>query len=189
MQKTKNKAILWSLVLILVIFSPLVLAACGGKDENPQAPALIGYEVNLYFVNSQYAVTGDESLPHYLVETREIQVSADENPWIYVLNSLREPSGMGTETAIRDDVIFNQVYVSKENNEVMIVDLESVGTGGGSLQEGFFIGQIVESIINTGPLLEEDININKVQFLIKGQKIDSLMGHFDASMPFGSEQE
>ncbi len=45
------------------------------------------------------------------------------------------------------------------------------------MQENFTIGQIVNSLVELD-------NIEKVQFLIEGEKAESLMGHFDILEPF-----
>ena len=55
------------------------------------------------------------------------------------------------------------------------------------MQEVFFISQIVETIIGNGHLFEDSKNVNKVQFLVKGETVESLMGHISASEPFTSE--
>ncbi len=63
------------------------------------------------------------------------------------------------------------------SEDTVYVNFAGEGMYGGSLQESFTINQIVAS------LLELD-GVHKVQFLIDGEKTDSLMGHLEIEEPF-----
>ncbi|HZK02613.1 MAG TPA: GerMN domain-containing protein [Anaerovoracaceae bacterium] len=180
----------WILILSLIITVMLTGFACNQNDDgsdngvdNHDNEEVSTYEAQLYFVNSEYAITGDENLEHFLLETRELTVPENENPWLQILDELKIVDNDDAETAITKETIFGDIYVSSEDDSIMIVDLNSHNTGG-STMEGFFIRQIVRTIVNNAILFEESANVDKVQFLLNGEKIESLMGHFDASEPF-----
>lgn len=181
-----KKAVILSFVMILILSAAGMLAGCG-EDDEPGSPVIVSYDVELYFINEEYAETGDENLPHYLIENREIQVPSEENLLVYVLEALKTPREEGSGTVVTDDVVFHRIYVSEEDKEVLVVDLKNIGGSGGSLQEGFFIGQIVETMLKNVSLNEKYIDITKVQFMVNSEKVESLMGHFDASEPFTSQ--
>lgn len=169
----------------LILWAALgMLPGCeqNGGDEN--IPAATNVIAELYFINIEYARTGDETLDHYLTEDRELQIPEGENPWLITLDALKTVDPAFGETAVSEDALYRNVYVSNEDDTLMIVDLESIGSGGGSMQEGFFIGQIVETILNNRDLFWDSRNVEKVLFLLKGESVDSLMGHFDAGEPF-----
>ena len=160
------------------------LPGCEQNDGDEKTPVSTNVIAELYFINGEYARTGDEALDHYLTEDRELQIPEGENAWIMILDALKTVDPAFGETAVSEDALFRNVYVSNEDDTLMIVDLESIGPGGGSMQEGFFIGQIVETILNNRDLFWDSRNAEKVLFLLKGESVDSLMGHFDAGEPF-----
>jgi len=183
-----KKGVSW-LILIILIFGLIVLSGCGPENvngNNGEDPISESVIVDLYFINSEYARTGDESLEHYLIDTRELQYEEDVNPWVDILNSLKNVDLDDCETAVTENVIFKDVSVSKEDSSIMIVDLGEA-VSGGSMQESFFIRQIVKTIIKNGPLFQESSEVGKVQFQVKGEIVESLMGHFSASEPFNDE--
>ncbi len=187
MNDRRRRMYIWSVTLILLLG---VLTGCvQGNDNNggDDTPVPEEYTAKLYFINDEYATTGDESLDRYLTKTEKIQVAGDENPWLVILDALKttpEDDGMGT--VIEEETPFGDVYVSPEDETLMIVDLESA-VNGSSMQEVFFIGQIVETIIANGHLFQESSAVDKVQFLVEGEKVESLMGHMSADEPFTSE--
>ena len=180
---------LWGMITILLL-ATLVGCGQGNGGETPEVPNLPEskeYTINLYFTNNEYVETGDESLDHYLSESREIEVAEGENPWIVMLEALKSVESEGMGTVIGQDVIFDRVTVSEEDETLLILDLGSIGGSGGSLQEGFFIGQIVQTLVDNSHLFEDGPNIDKVQFLVKGETVESLMGHISAGEPFTGE--
>lgn len=179
-----KKVALWFLILVIALG---MLAGCGQDNEGEEPPVLVEYTINLYFTNNEYVETGDESLDHYLSESREIEVAEGENPWIVMLEALKSVESEGMGTVIGQDVIFDRVTVSEEDETLLILDLGSIGGSGGSLQEGFFIGQIVQTLVDNSHLFEDGPNIDKVQFLVKGERVESLMGHISAGEPFTGE--
>lgn len=158
-----------------------MLPGCSGDDGDGNVVAT--HIVELYFINTDYAKTGDESLDHYIVDPREFPIPANQNPWIMILEDLKKVDPDFAETAVTNDLILNDVYLDAEDDSLMVVDFESLSAGG-SMQEGFLIGQIVNTIVKNSQIFMESSNVDKVQFLVKGVKVESLMGHFDATEPF-----
>lgn len=68
----------------------------------------------------------------------------------------------------------------KTEDKTVFIDISSENLNGGSTQEQFMIGGIVMS-------LTELENIDKVQFLVDGNKAESLMGHFSIEEPYTRE--
>ena len=173
-------------IVLLLIFS---ISSCRTVKEAPNAnennekengiieplPENTEREVTLYFANSLYVETGDESKEELIAEKRNLKIddiiSIEE---AIVRELMKGTDNKDLETEIPKTANLIDVKVS---NKTAYVNFAREGMHGGSLQEGFTISQIVKS------LLELD-EINKVQFLIDGKAEESLMGHFDISKPF-----
>jgi len=169
-----GKKIIGLMVFVLLLTGMMSLVGCGGTDEK----ATKEYNVTLYFANDEYVQTGDESLEHMVV-VEDYKMESEEGKQYMVLvdSALRNAAEEveGAETLISDKIVFNDVSVDEG---IATVDLAGDKLNGGSLEESYLISQIVESLIAS---FEE---IDSVQFLVDGEKVESLMGHFDASAPF-----
>ena len=172
------------LVMVLLTAVALAMAGCGGGtsddagDDVVIGDELLVYVVDLCYVNEEYAKTGDEELSamvHYIKQ----HFFAHEGEQYFTLldTELREGLSVldGVMTMITDDIQFNRVHVS---GGTAFVDLVGEGLSGGSLEEGLLISQIVNSLVAS---FEE---VEQVQFLVDGEVVESLMGHYDASEPF-----
>lgn len=135
-------------------------------------------EVVLYFVNNKYIDTGDENLEKLIPEKRIIEYGDISLEEAIVKELMKGPENDNLSTLIPTNVKLLGVEVS---DNTAFVNFAQEGLHGGSMQEIFTIDQIV------GSLLELD-NVKKVQFLIDGEKAESLMGHLDTSEPFESFQ-
>lgn len=134
--------------------------------------------VTLYFVDEDYVITGDESGEIILTEEREIEYG-DTSLEEAVVNELREgPEGEGLYTLIPETIELLGVEVE---DGTAFVDFSSEGLGGGSMQETFTIRQIVNSLTDLD-------SVDRVQFLVDGQKAESLMGHIGITEPFEREE-
>ena len=147
----------------------------------PGSPA--ASEVTLYFVNKEYITTGNEELPKLLPYTRKIWAYGDgragrESLVRGVLTELRKPpAGREVTTALRDDLRITGVRVEETT---VYVDFSSDNLHGGSLEEILLVEQVVTTLTGL-PGLE------KVQFLVDGERRDTLMGHISAAEPLGRE--
>lgn len=174
----KKRNILVVILCLLIMFN---FNACGDKGKTITAPEGKTYSVQLYFVNEEYIVTGDESLDKLMKPVQWEMKSAADKQYEDLINiALRGlPKGNdGYETMITDNIQLNSVTVK---DGTALVDLKSEGLQGGSLEEVLLVDQIVETLI--GSFSE----IKQVQFLVDGKTVDTLMGHLDTSQPFSSK--
>ncbi|PKM85432.1 MAG: hypothetical protein CVU86_02160 [Firmicutes bacterium HGW-Firmicutes-11] len=183
----KNKpAIVLSLLLML---SLLAIGGCGQPVEpTPEPPDTMTYDVVLYFTNMEYVETGDQSLPVLLTETSEIEVGAEEEPYHVLLKALSTPVEEAHGTMISEQLVIHKVAYSPEGSDLLLVDLAKEGLTGGSLGESLLISQIVETLLANESLAGDRPTPTRVQFLVDGEIVESLMGHIDASAPFESKQ-
>ena len=136
-------------------------------------------EVVLYFANKEYIDTGDESLEKLIPEKRVVKYGDISLEEVIVKELMKGPKKDDLSTVIPSSIKLLGVEVS---DGTAFVNFAQEGLFGGSMQEDFTITQIVNS------LLELD-NIERVQFLIDGEKAESLMGHIDISEPFESIED
>jgi spore germination protein GerM len=161
----------------------LGFAGCAGKadQEKPSndgttepVPTEQSYQVTLYFANEEYMASGDESLEKFKTYEKEVTAEPDK-VFLATLELLRTAPEDGFGTVISEDIQFNDVYTE---GDTAFVDLNSKGLSGGSLEETFLIGQIVNTLLNS---FEE---VKQVQFLVDGQTAETLMGHVGTADPF-----
>lgn len=178
------------LLILLCVILALSLAgmtACGNKAETAGSENGTGgagsdssgadgteqvYRVALYFANEEYINTGDNTLDKFKISVTDI-TSSPESVYQDTLEILRNPDE-GSSTFVTEQVVFNRVYL--EGNTAY-VDFKSVGPSSGSLGESFLVSQIVNTLL----LFDE---IEKVQFLVNGEVVESLMGHVGTAEPF-----
>lgn len=188
-----------SLVLILIIaFSLVSCTSEKSKDvdvENPEGKDNIVDDNNgdtsepssdinekkvvLYFANNEYVETGDEELDHLLPEERLIEYKDMSLEEAIVRELMKGPESSELGNPIPDTAKLLGVEV---RDKTAFVNFAEEGLNGGSMQEDFTISQIVNSLLELG-------SVDKVQFLIEGEKAESLMGHFDTMEPFDSKLE
>jgi len=169
-------------LLILLIFSVLIIAGCGGdKDDGPvfDPNTELVYIVDWCFINLEYVLTGDEELPALAYFQNNNLFSLPGKQYFTLLDTaLREvPFGAesGVDTMIDDRIRFRSVEVK---DGTAFVDIVGAGLSGSSLEEGLLISQIVSSLRGS---FEE---IERVQFLVDGKVAETLMGHYETSEPF-----
>lgn len=183
------KKILLMVLCLCVAMGAVMLTGCadGGGSETDE-PEVISYDVILYYVNQEYVDTGDEDLPQLIEKVVTIHVPEGENPVIFLMKALSVIPDESLGTVVTDEIIINDIYPSEEDNETIVVDLGSEGLSGGSMSEGLFISQVVETLLANTELFETETGtLSKVRFLVDGEIVESLMGHIDATEPFGSQ--
>ncbi|MCR2043564.1 GerMN domain-containing protein [Anaerosalibacter massiliensis] len=131
-------------------------------------------EVNLYFVNKDYIETGDESLEKLIPEKRIIEYKDITLEEAIVRELIKGPESISLSTGIPPNIELIDVKVS---DGIISINFAQEGLHGGSMEEQLTLNQIIKT------LLELD-NVNKVQFLVNGEKAETLMDHFDISEPF-----
>ncbi len=172
-------------VALIIIAAGLLFFGCTDADA-PAEDTWKNVPASLYFINNDYAITGDESLPSLIRISKDVMVIETENPWMVLADALRTVPEEGVSTMITDEIRFRDIYISPSDPTMIVVDLYSEGLFGGSLGEELFIRQIVDTLLDNEDFImgSENKGIDKVQFLVCGEVVESLMGHFDATEPF-----
>lgn len=172
-----NKWLLFILCLVIAMGATM-LSGCEKLEDDPEVTAQ-DYEMTLYFANGEYVASGDESLEKLLTYDTIIS-STPENVHKDALEALKAlplPEGE-YDTVVTEEIQIQSVTVE---DSTAFVNLGQEGLNGGALTEIFLISQIVDTLVNN---FEE---IDQVQFLIEGEKAETLMGHFDAEVPFSGD--
>ncbi|NLW56110.1 MAG: GerMN domain-containing protein [Firmicutes bacterium] len=173
------------ILLVLAVGLFLLLVYPGffrrGGEEPPPTPSPATEErttiVRLYFVNQEYIQTGREDLPKFKAVEREVKFKED-NLINVVLQELREPpADEGLSTALHDRLTIHRAWVE---GDLAYIDFSSENLYGGSLQETLLVHQIVKTITGLP-------GIEQVQFLVDGEKRESLMGHISTNEPLSLE--
>ncbi|HEY8363847.1 MAG TPA: GerMN domain-containing protein [Clostridiales bacterium] len=174
--------------MLLVVLIILTLSACAkpakesadieepkGKDVivEPE-PKTDEKEVTLYFVNKKYIETGDEKLEKLIAEKRTVRYGNMSLEEAVVRELMKGPENQELSTEIPASAKLINVEVA---DGTAFVNFAQEGLYGGSLQEIFTIMQITWTFGELG-------NIKKTQFLIDGNKAETLMGHIGIFEPF-----
>lgn len=136
-------------------------------------------EVNIYLTSEEYVITGNEDLEKLASVKRTVTYSDSSLEEAVVRQLLQEPDSEKLINSIPDSVELIEVKVM---DSTAYVDFAQDGMAGGNLTETCTIDQIVTSLLDLG-------TVDKVQFLIDGQVVDSLMGHVSATEPFDGRSE
>lgn len=139
-------------------------------------PKKAGVTVRLYFINSEYMNTGNEQLERFLPVDRNVIPETGKTLPMVIMDELRNPP-TDAFTALRQDLTLRSVRTEKET---AMVDFAGKNLNGGSTEEILLIQQIVQT-------LTEIKGISRVQFLVDGEKAESLMGHVSIDQPFSTE--
>ncbi|NLY90183.1 MAG: GerMN domain-containing protein [Firmicutes bacterium] len=169
-------------VLFLLLVYPGYLRRKEAPPENPPVPDLTGrereLEVTLFFPNQEYIQTGRADLP-MLKEVKRTVEANDENLVAKVLAELRKPpAAEGFATALHDEL---KIRAARREGRRAYVDFSSENLFGGSLQETLLVHQIVWTLTALP-------GIDEVQFLVEGEKRESLMGHISTDEPLRPDQ-
>lgn len=153
----------------------LLVVGCS-PNKTPETPANPEkeYPVILNYANNEYINTGNESLPKLLQVKTNIKGTADTIYLNTILALQTTPQGDQYGTLVRKEITVKKVRLDKG---IAYVDLAKENLNGSSLQESFFIDQIVNT------LMDSFKEVKGVQFLVEGQTVESLMGHIDTTKP------
>ena len=177
---------IWIVLLLglVVLFLLLIYPGVLRRNENPSEPAPDSaarqreHEVTLFFPNQEYIQTGRADLPMLKEIPRKVEAS-DEELIAKVLDELRKPPAEeGYTTALHDEL---KVLASRREDRRAYVDFSSQNLYGGSLQETLLVHQIVQTLTALP-------GIDEVQFLVDGEKRESLMGHISTDEPLSPSQ-
>lgn len=173
---------------MLVVASTVALSGCGNKTAEEEQ---INKQLKLYFVNSDFIETGDES-KGALVEFDGISIHlpektpkgmTDEEAASYAYTEAITHLWVVPENLKNADTIVTEKFgmhniTCKDGTAYVDLIGEDLVGSGGSFEETVFISQIVETLINSFDEIE------RVQFLVDGEKVETLMGHCDTTEPF-----
>ncbi len=172
--KKRFSALLWVGLLILV----LLAAGCGNKDDvrkpaDGEKPPSVAAEkpvmVTLYFADSQ----AEKLLP----EEREVLVENGKSLAEVVVSELiKGPKKEGLTKTIPESAKLLSLNVVDGVANVNFSKEIQTKHWGGSAGETMTIYSVTNSLAKLD-------GIKKVQFLVEGKKVESLLGHMDISEP------
>lgn len=178
-----------TLLMILVLSLSLVACTTKAPVEKPvdveeeeevvdevvdPAPSTDSKEVKLFFVNEEFIQSGDESLEKLVSENRTLEYGSITLEEAIVKALMIGAEGEGIRTVIPATAKLLGVEVA---DGTAFVNFAQEGMFGGSMEETFTINQIVASLVDLD-------SVDRVQFLLDGQKGESLMGHYGIEEPF-----
>lgn len=169
------------LAVICLGVTALLLAGCGGSREAKPDPAQNQPPANgapketpvkiiLYFSDSQ----ADKLVP----EEREVVRNGQPLEEIIVRELIKGPAKKGLLKTIPESARLLSLTVKEGVAYVNFSREIQTKHWGGSAGESM----TVYSVVNSLTQLER---IKKVQFLVEGKKVESLLGHMDTSEPVG----
>lgn len=178
----------FTMVTILVLSLLVGLSGCG---ENTEEVPRVSKQVKLYFINEDFIETGDES-KGALVEYDAISIYVPEktpegmtdeevasNAYVDAVTHLWEvPDTLDDVDTIATEKFGIHNITGKDGTAYVDLIGEDIKGSGGSFEETLFISQIVETLINSFDEIE------RVQFLVDGEEVESLLGHCDTTEPF-----
>ncbi|MDR5660088.1 GerMN domain-containing protein [Serpentinicella sp. ANB-PHB4] len=178
--------------IVLVLGMLVVLVGCGTSedpqkninDEKDNDNVIVNPEpegdqvtVTLYFVNQEYVYTGDADLDPIVPVEREVALGSKTVEEVVITELQKEPGDEDLTTALE---VITLLSVETEDN-IAYVNISGDQLGGGSMQEGMILSQIVWT-------LTEIEDIDAVQILVDGSKRESLMGHITIDEPLSREE-
>lgn len=165
------------LVLFCISLLTFSLAGCGlsnSKEGDKKAPVDDKIKVILYFSGSE----GDILIP----EEREVVKNGEPVEKIIVRELIKGPSQQGLFKTIPEETKLLSLTVSDGVANVNFSKEIQTKHWGGSAGESMTLFSVANSL----DLVE---GINKVQFLVEGNKVESLLGHFDTSKPISPNKD
>lgn len=170
------------IIILFIAILALSLIACNNESlGSVEAPGPDKTKLNqetkevvLYFANKEYIETGNEELEKLIPEARVVEYKDILLEEVIIKELIKGPKNDNTYTLIPESAKLLDVEVS---DGTVFVNFSQEGLFGSSMQEAFTVAQIVSSLF-------ELKSTERVQFLIDGEKAESLMGHLDIFKPF-----
>lgn len=172
---------------VLIVASLVGLSGCGHKTAEEQQ---VNKQLKLYFVNNDFIATGDESKGALIAYDESIYLPektpkgmTDEEAASYayteaITHLWEVPKALKNADTLVSEKFGMHNITCKEGTAYVDLIGEDLKGSGGSLEETVFISQIVETLINSFDEIE------RVQFLVDGKEVETLMGHCDTTEPF-----
>lgn len=128
--------------------------------------------LKLYFANREYILTGDDSSGTVVSVDKKVKVDNKSVEEVIVEELQKQPEDESLTTIVDKITILGV----ETRDRTAYVDISGENLSGGSLEEALILQQIVLS-------LTELENVDQVQFLVDGNKRESLMGHIIIDEP------
>ena len=134
------------------------------------------YPVTLYYVNSEYLDTGDDSVEPMIAKDAVLTIEQEdaEDRYEETLELMADGSECAS-TMIRYGMI-DEVTVK---DGLAIVDFNEEEMNGGSTEELYLIEQVVRTLIKSFDEIE------RVRFTVDEREVETLMGHMAANCTYG----
>lgn len=164
------------IVLIIILIVSMVACSKSSKDDVKINPNSKENEAQDVIESEQKVVLyySDEDATNLVKQNVAVKLEGRTLEEVIIDKLKEQPSDENIYAPIPKNVTILSV---KTENNIAFVDVSSNELYGGSTQEKFMIDGVVMS-------LTELENIEKVQFLIDGNKSESLMGHYTIEEPF-----
>lgn len=176
-KRTSGRILLLLMGVFLAVALVLSSGCTNGNTQEEPTPNLNQPEestkVTLYFSDSQAA--------KLIPEEREVAVNEGSLPEAAVNELIKGPQNPELSKTIPDGTELISVVVKDGIAQVDFSNEFQANHWGGSAGETITI----YSVVNTLTKLD---GIEEVQFLIEGEKIESLAGHLDLTMPVASDE-
>jgi hypothetical protein len=170
------------LMAVVCVGAMAVFTGCTGGSNEGDAEAT-SYMLTLAFVNEQYVQTGNDALDVIIDTKMEKRFPNEREMYLQTLELLREENIINV--SVEGDVKLTTAFASNFNiNDVTVsdgiatVDFDGEDFSGSSTQETMLISQIVETLTKSFD------TIKGVDFTVNGEKVETLLGHVDASTIF-----
>ena len=181
---TKPNRVRMGLLLTVISLVLLMVSGCGNQDVKPspgtnQPPASPAAEekpskITLYF--------SDKQANNLVAEEREVVVKDNSFAETVVKELIKGPQNKDLVKTIPVESKLLSLTVSEGVAKVNFSREFQTKHWGGSTGESMTVYSVVDS-------LTELKGINKVQFLIEGQPIESLAGHLDLTQPIEPDKD
>jgi germination protein M len=172
-----------ALVSILIILICLVAAGCGllpaqnrTPDSNPPVdpnPSVSEIEATLYF--------GDQNAEYLQREVRTVKKGSEPVEFLLITELLKGPQESGMIKTLPPEAKLLDVRVAEGTAFINFSRELQTRHWGGSAGELL----TVYSVVNT---ITELPTVQRVQFLIEGDKMESLAGHMDTQEPISRDE-
>ncbi len=173
-RKRKLYLVMFILMLAMVALgSGCVNSVDSGQDPTNQNQQEDVTEITLYFSDNQ----AEKLVP----EKREVKTEGKPLPEVVINELIKGPQGSGLLKTIPDGTVLLSLDVQDGLAQVDFSKDIKENHWGGSAGESMTIYSIVNS-------LAELEGIEEVQFMLEGEKMESLAGHFDLTQPISPNE-
>lgn len=146
------------------------------EDTQEQEKVKIQGEKVMQEVKMYYS---DDQAENLVEKQMEIEVKSDQSLEEKVVEGLKnKPTDSNLHSVLDESIMINSVKVEEQKGvKIALVDLSSKGLSGSSTQEYFLKDATILALTDLD-------SVDKVQFLVDGEVVETLMGHIEVSEPF-----